>query len=117
MKTKYQILVTAAISALLIVLVGAVVLGLTGLYSFAPAAAASPAYQTESNDKGDNFGQFDLHRHQLNGVRDNFYFAPDSAEGKRQKQRSFNTATFFSYPPPHLPPSINGTEESLQDLA
>ena len=71
------------------------------------------SYQTESYDKGGNFGQFDLHRHQLNGFRDNFYFAPDSAEGKRQKQRSFNTETFF----PYLPFRIDRTEESLSDLA
>ena len=71
------------------------------------------SYQTESYDKGDNFGQFDLHRHQLNGFRDNFYFAPDSTEGKRQKQRSFNTEKFF----PYRPPPIDRTEESLSDLA
>jgi hypothetical protein len=34
---------------------------------------------TKSSDKGDSFGQFDLHRHQLNWFRDNFYFAPTSA--------------------------------------
>jgi len=71
------------------------------------------SYQTESYDKGENFGQFDLHRHQLNRFRGNFYFAPDSAEGKRQKQRSFNTETFFLY----LPSPIDRTEESLSDLA
>jgi len=49
----------------------------------------------------------------LNGVRDNFYFAPDSAEGKRQKQRLFNTETFF----PYLPSRIDRTQESLSDLA
>jgi hypothetical protein len=60
----------------------------------------------ESYDKGENFGQFDLHRRQLNGFRDNFYFAPDSAEGKRQKQRSFNPETFF----PDHPSPIDRTE-------
>jgi hypothetical protein len=55
--------------------------------------------QTESFDKGENLGQFDLHRHLLDWFRDNFYFAPVSAEDKGQKQRS------------------GGTQESLSDLA
>jgi hypothetical protein len=68
---------------------------------------------TESYDKGENFGQFDLHRHQLNWFRDNFSFTPVFAEDKRQKQRSLNPATFFlSHPPPS-----NRIQESLSDLA
>jgi hypothetical protein len=35
----------------------------------------SSSYQTETDGKEENFGQFDLHWHQLNWFRDNFSFA------------------------------------------
>jgi uncharacterized protein YggE len=42
MKTKYQTLVTAAVSAAIIIVVGVIAMGLMGLYLLTPAAAAKP---------------------------------------------------------------------------
>jgi uncharacterized protein YggE len=48
MKFKYQFLVTAAVSAAIIMVIGTVALGAAGLYMSVSPAEASPVYQSES---------------------------------------------------------------------
>jgi uncharacterized protein YggE len=48
MKLKYKFLLTAAVSAAIIMLIGTVALGAAGLYMSVSPAEASPAFQTES---------------------------------------------------------------------